>query len=118
MEYSPASSPFCKQPVTVVVLPADFSCPDALGVTYAPSANTNSSNADNRPSFCMFNLLVDEWAQSQIPGFIAELQQEQMDGRIAPPVTGVSSSMRFFFAKIGADECYRDISPTDCTPAV
>src|SRR6516165_7278833 len=69
MEYSPASSPFCKQPVTVVLPPADFSCANALGVTYAPSANTNTSNADKRTSFFMFNLLIDEWAQSQIPGF-------------------------------------------------
>src|SRR5215469_2288430 len=77
MEYSPASSPFCKQPVTVVLLPADFSCADALGVTYSPSALTNSSNVDNRTSFCMFDLLIDEWAQCQVSWFDAEWQHSQ-----------------------------------------
>src|SRR5437588_12023755 len=93
MEYSPGSSPFCKQPVTVVFPPADFSCADALGVTYAPTANTNSSNADNRTSFCMFNLLIDEWGAISDSWVPAELPQCQPTGHRPQPCLRVNNKL-------------------------
>src|SRR5438477_9851463 len=75
IEYSPGSSPFCKQPVTVVLPPAVFSCADALGVTYAPSANANVSKINDRTSLCIFKPPdQSSGAQSQILEFIAGLQ--------------------------------------------
>src|SRR5947208_553283 len=77
MEYSPGSSPFCKQPVTVVLPPAIFSCADAVGVTNALTANANANKIHNRTSFCIFHLLIIEGAQCQILEFIAGLQRVQ-----------------------------------------
>ena len=61
MEYSPGSSPFCKQPVTVVLPPAIFPCADAVGATYALTANANASKINNRTSFSNFTLPAIEW---------------------------------------------------------
>src|SRR5438477_7415792 len=86
IEYSLGSSPFCKQPVTVVLPPAIFSCADAVGVTNALTANANANKIHNRTSFCIFNLLMIEGAQGQILDFIAGLQLGQ-----SPPHTQSSS---------------------------
>src|SRR5436305_14559442 len=47
-------------------------------MTYALTTHANANKVHNRNSFCIFNLLMIEGAQDQIPGFIAELQFGQL----------------------------------------
>src|SRR5215470_15832026 len=61
MEYSPGSSPFCKQPVTDVLPLVDFSCADAIGVRYTLKANANASKTNPRTSFSILSLLRIVW---------------------------------------------------------
>src|SRR5215469_2377324 len=61
MEYSPGSSPFCKQPVTDVLPLVAFPCADAIGVRYTLKANANASKTNPRTIFSILSLLRIDW---------------------------------------------------------
>src|SRR5258706_14078728 len=57
MENSSASSPFCKQPVTVAIPLVAVACANPAAVTYRPRTNETAVRTNNRASLFIFHLL-------------------------------------------------------------